>query len=254
MGSTPPTIDPRDEAFLREVDEAYREDRLKELLRRYWRLGVVLIGGGLVLLGAFLWWQEERGRRANELSERFSTALGLIENGSASEAAEPVAALEQAGNAGYRSLAALTAAGMALADDDTGQAVARLKAVADDPKAPRAIRDAALLKYVSAGFDGLAPEEVVRLLQPYLEDGNPWFPVAGELAGLAQLKAGKPGEAGPLFRRVALDADAPPSLRARAEQMAASLGEDMTALATERENAVAAQALLEAAADGGAGL
>ncbi len=240
MGSTPPTIDPRDEAFLREVDDAYREDQLKQFFQRWWRLLLVVVGGGLAAVGAFLWWQADRNSRADDLSERFTAALDRIESGSGTEAQPEIEAIAQSGNASYRSLAALTEAGIALAGDNPEQAAARLKQVVDDPKAPAPIRDAATIRYVAVAFDRLQPAEALGLLQPYLAAGNPWFPVAGELAALAQMKAGKPDEAGKLFHQVASDDSAPPSLRSRAEQMAASLGEDMTELAAEREEAAAA--------------
>lgn len=250
LGSTPPTIDPRDEAFLREVDEAYREDRVKQFFQRYWRLVLLLVGGGLAIVGGVLAWQTNQTRRADDLSERFMAVLNQIESGSGSEAQEAIAAIGQSGNASYRSLAALTEAGVALAGDEPEKAAERLKAVAEDAKAPQPLRDVAAVKYVAILFDELSPDEVLSRLQPYLQANNPWFPVAGELAALAQMKAGNNAEAGRLFREVASDPSALPSIRSRAEQMAASLGEDMTTLAAEREAAVAEAAGAAVAAEG----
>ena len=250
LGSTPPTIDPRDEAFLREVDEAYREDRLKQFFQRYWRLVLLLVGGGLALVGGVLWWQAHQNRQADDLSERFMGVLNQIESGSGSEAQEALAGLGQSDNASYRSLAALTEAGVSMAGDAPDKAAEQLKAVAEDARAPQPLRDVAAVKYVAVQFDQLPPEEVLSRLQPYLEPDNPWFPVAGELAALAQMKAGNSAEAGKLFRQVANEPSALPSIRSRAEQMAASLGEDMTALAVERETAIAEAAGTAPAAEG----
>lgn len=245
MVSKTPPVDPRDEAFLREVDDAYREDQLKQFFQRYGRLLIVLVGGGLVVVGGLLWWQADKNRRVDALSEQLTSALGQIESGSGSEAQAALEEVAQSSNNSYRALATLTGAGVALAAEDLEGAAAKFKAVADDAKAPQAIRDAAQLKYVGAMLDQLAPDEALRLLQPYLAEGNPWLPVAGELAALAQMKAGKTKEAGALFRQVATDASAPPTVRARAEQMAASLGEDMTELTRQQ----AAEAVSQMAGD-----
>ena len=94
----------------------------------------------------------------------------------------------------------------------------------------------------------------MKLLDPYVTGDSPWFPVAGELAALAHVKAGAPDKAGPLFYRIAADDRTPQSLRARAEQMASALGQDVTKIADEREakqkaEADAAKAQAPAAAD-----
>ena len=91
------------------------------------------------------------------------------------------------------------------------------------------------MKYLRVEFDKLPPAEVLKRVEPYLAGDSPWFPLAGELAALAHVKAGAPEKAGPLFYRIAADDRTPASLRARAEQMAAALGQDVTKIASERE-------------------
>ena len=56
MATRPPSTDPRDDAFIREVDEAYREDELKRFFQRYGRWILLAVGLGLAGLGAALWW------------------------------------------------------------------------------------------------------------------------------------------------------------------------------------------------------
>ena len=60
------------------------------------------------------------------------------------------------------------------------------------------------------------------------QPGNPWFGVAGEMTALAHLKANEPAKAGQIFIAIAQDRTVAESLRARAEQMASSLGQDTT--------------------------
>ncbi len=55
------------------------------------------------------------------------------------------------------------------------------------------------------------------------ESGNPWRPTALELTALARLKSGDKGGALDIYKGLADDLTAPPSLRARAAEMAAAL-------------------------------
>lgn len=233
--STPATSDPRDDAFIREVDEAYREDELKRFFRRYGRWLLLAVGASLAALGGWLWWQAEQARGAEALSEQFQAALDKVESGSTTEAVASLEEIAKSGNASYRSLAAFSQAGIALNGGDAERAAALFKGVADDPAAAQPLRDSATMKYLRVEFDKLPPADVLKRVEPYLAGDSPWFPVAGEIAALAHVKAGAPDKAGPLFYRIAADERTPQSLRARAEQMAAALGQDVTKIASERE-------------------
>ena len=239
MATTPPsppaTSDPRDDAFIREVDEAYREDEMKRFFRRYGRWLLLAVGVGLAALGGWLWWQAEQVRRSEALSEQFQAALDKAESGSTTEAVAAFEEIGKSGNPSYRSLAAFSQAGIAQTGGDAEKAAQLFKSVADDPKAAQPLRDSATMKYLRVEFDKLPPAEVLKLVDPYLAGDSPWFPVAGEMAALAHVKAGAPDKAGPLFYRIAADERTPQSLRARAEQMAAALGHDLTKIAIDRE-------------------
>lgn len=256
MATTPPAPtpakpDPRDDAFIREVDEAYREDAFRQFLARWgvWiLLAVALVLGGI---GGWMWWQAEQQRRIEALSEQFSAVLTKVDSGATTEAMAELEAIGQGSNASYRALAALTEAGIALNGGDTDKALGAIGRVSGDPKAPQPMRDAAVMKQLRLEFDRLPPAEIVTRAEPYLAGDSPWFPIAGEMAALAHLKAGNPEKAGPIFLRIAGDQRAPVSLRARAEQMAAALGQDVTTLAQAREQLGAPAAAAAGAAAGG---
>lgn len=239
MATTPPSpptsSDPRDDAFIREVDEAYRQDEMKQFFQRYGRWLLLALGLGLAVLGAFLWWKAEQVRKSEALSEQFTAALGKAEAGSTTEAVESFAEIGKANNASYRSLSAFAQAGIAMNGGDAEKAATLFKSVVDDPKAAQPLKDAATMKYLRIQFDKVPPAEILKQVEPYLAGDSPWFPLAGELAALAHVKAGSPDKAGPIFYRIAADERTPASLRARAEQMAAALGQDVTKIAGERE-------------------
>jgi hypothetical protein len=226
--------DPRDDAFIREVDEAYREDEFKKFISQWGRWILLAIGLGLAGLGGFLFWQAEQARKVEALSEQFSQALAKVDSGATTEAVASLAGIAKGDNPSYRSLAAMTEAGIALNGGDADKAAAAFRRVADDPKVAQPLRDAATMKLLRVEFDKLPPAEVLKRTAPFLSGDNPWFPVAGEMAALAHVKAGEPAKAGPIFYRIAADERAPTSMRARAEQMAAALGQDVTKIADAR--------------------
>jgi hypothetical protein len=255
LASNPPAptsrpADPRDDAFIREVDEAYREDELKKFARDYGRWILLAVAVGLAALGGWLWWQAEQVRRTEALSEKFSQALDKVESGATTEAVPMLEEIGKSGNPSYRALAAFAEAGIALNGGDSDKAAAAFRRVIADPKAAQPLRDAATLKLVRLEFDKLKPDDVLKQTAPFLAGDNPWFPVAGELAALAHLKAGDTARAGAIFYRLAADPRTPQSLRARAEQMAAALGQDVTKIAEAQAKAREAESKA-AAADAG---
>jgi hypothetical protein len=266
LATTPPTSpvnsparktgssDPRDDAFIREVDEAYREDELKKFLSSWGRWILLAIVLGLAALGGWYWWKADQQKRVEALSEQFSAALVKVESGGSTEALAELETIGQSSNPSYRSLAAMTKSGLAMQGGELDKATADLKRVVDDAQAPAPLRDVAEIKLLRLQFDTLKPEQILKRTERFIAGDNPWFPVAGEMAALAHLKAGAPDKAGPLFYRIAADERTPQATRARAEQMAAALGQDVTKIAAERERAARAKADADkGGADGGAG-
>jgi hypothetical protein len=67
---------------------------------------------------------------------------------------------------------------------------------------------------------------VIKRLEPLAKPGNPWFSSAGEMTAMALIKQGKRQDAGRLFAAIAKDKTVPDESRARAVQIAGSLGVD----------------------------
>ena len=65
--------------------------------------------------------------------------------------------------------------------------------------------------------------QTIERLAPLTESGNPWRPTALELTALARLKSGDKSGALDLYKGLADELAAPPSLRARAAERAAAL-------------------------------
>ncbi|MCX7863567.1 MAG: tetratricopeptide repeat protein [Novosphingobium sp.] len=217
------------DVFLREVDEALRQDEMLGLVRRYMKPLIAALVIGLGSFGGYLWWQDWTRQEAERRSEQLVVALDHLEAGRLAEADGRLNPL--AGEKGVASAfaAKLLRAGIALEQNRLSQAVALYAEVAADPEAPQAYRDLATVREVAANFDAMTPQAVIDRLKPLAVPGKPWFGAAGELLGIAYLRQGKPELAGPLFASIARDGKLPESLRTRVRQLAGALGVDAMA-------------------------
>jgi hypothetical protein len=214
------------DVFVREVDDALREDQLKEALQRHGRIAVVALGAALLALGGFLWWREHQQAAAGEAGEKLTVALDQVEAGRLAPAATALVPLAKDGPDGARAAAQLLQAGIALEQGRRADAARIYAAVAGDGDTPKPYRDLATLRAVATEFDSLPPATVIARRKPLAAPGNPWFGRAGELVGAAYLKQGRGDLAGPLFAAIAKDPGVPDTLRGRARQLAGMLGVD----------------------------
>jgi hypothetical protein len=213
------------DAFLREVDDALREDQFVGLLRRYGRPVGAGIAAGLALLAGGLVWNAHRSEQADQRGETLTTALDQVEGGRLADATGQLGALT-GGSDGSAAAARLLQAGVDLKQGKKAEAVKLFEAVAADSGAPQPYRDLATVRAVATNFDAMKPEDVVTRLKPLAVPGNPWFAAAGELVALAHARSGRLDLAGPLLGAIAKDKDAPESARARARQLAGQFGFD----------------------------
>jgi hypothetical protein len=214
------------ESFYREVDEELRRDQMKTYWERFGKLviaGLVLL---LALLGAYLWWQNQKVVKAGERSSTLVEAFDDVAAGRKKAAVPKLDSLVESGSDGHRAAALLTKAGVAIDADDLKGAAALFKQVADDDGLARPYRDLALVRMTAVELDTLAPQAVIDRLKGLAVPGNPWFGSAGEMVALSYLKLNKPQQAAGIFAAMAKDKKLPDTLRSRATQMAGSLGVD----------------------------
>ena len=226
-----PSIRPEDDPFIREVDEEYRRSELQRFATSWGRWILLALGLGLAAFGGYLYWQSRETARREAASEALLTGVNAMGVGDPEAAQKSLAGVVGDGGAAQQALARLAQAGLAANGGEIDKALAGLRQVADDAKAPAVLRELARIRLLHLEYDRLAPEQVLARAKPWIEGDSPWFPAVAELAALAHLKAGQTKQAGALYLRLAGTTEAPESQRARAEQMAASLGEDTTALA-----------------------
>lgn len=214
------------DVFMREVDEALRQDQLKTAMTRYGVIAGIAVVGLLLALGGWLWWREHQQAVAGEQGEKYMIALDQVEAGQLAPATAALGPLVDEGPVGARAAATLMQAGIALEQGRKAEAAKLYAGIAADDAMPQPYRDLATIRAVAIDFDTLPPATVIARLKPLAVPGNAWFGSAGELVGAAYLKQGRNDLAGPLFAQIAKDPKVPESLRNRTRQMSGLLGVD----------------------------
>lgn len=222
----PPDIS---ETFKREVDENLRRDQARDFFKKYgnWLIAAVVLFLGVS--GGMIWWHQHQIEVHGVEAEKLAEIYKDIGAGNTANAPKQLDDLANSGSKAVRASALFAKAALALQQNDAKQATSIYKTVADDSGMPDPYRHAAVIRETALEFDSLKPEEVIARLAPLAKPGEPWFGTAGEMTALALVKQGKRQEAGQLYAAIAKDNGVPQTIRARAVQVAGSLGVDASA-------------------------
>ncbi|MFV0643996.1 MAG: tetratricopeptide repeat protein [Sphingomonadaceae bacterium] len=216
-----------DDALLREVDDAVRQDQYADFASKYGKLIVGLLVVGILCFGGYLWWHS---RHEAALEADSEVIIGSIDNFQAGNVAAGDAHLgdvaDKGKSEGGRTVAKMLEAGAAVKQNKPEEGAKLFGVIAADDKAPQEMRDLASIREVTLRFDSMKPEDVIARLKPMAVPGKPYFGSAGELVAMAYLEQGKTREAGTLFGEIARNEDVPQTIRSRARQIAGLLGVD----------------------------
>lgn len=182
--------------------------------------------------GGWIYWQQYQVKRSEKQVEQLAQIYTDIGASKTSSAPRQLDDLAKSGKKGVRASALFTRAALAIQQNDHKLALSTYKEIAGDSSLPDAYRDAALIRQTALEFDSLNPADVVTRLEPLAKPGNPWFSSAGEMTAMALIKQGKKQEAGRLFAAIAKDKSVAEPSRARAQQIAGTLGVDASAVPT----------------------
>jgi hypothetical protein len=214
------------EAFLREVDDNLRRDRMVRLAKRWGSVIGAVVIVGLLALALFLWWRNHRAQAAGAEAETLAAVLDDSQVGKATPTDPRLVQLGQSAHDGYKGLSALTAASLAV-HNAPADAAKRYDAIANDGTQPQPVRDLAMIRATTMQFDTLPPAQVVSRLKTLTVPGGPWFGSAGELTVAAYLKMNRRDLATPLLVSIVQDVTVPPTIRGRASSMATALGQSV---------------------------
>jgi hypothetical protein len=226
LAEQPPEIT---ETFVREVDENLRRDQMRDFFKKNgsWLIAAVVLF--LAASGGLIWWQSRQVQRSGAEVEKLAEIYKNIGSGNMAQAPQQLDGLSKSGSKAVRASALFAHAALALQQGDAKLATNTYKSIADDSGLPDPYRHAGLIRQTALEFDQLKPDEVISRLEPLARPGEPWFGTAGEMTALAMIKQGRKQEAGQLFAGIAKDNTVPETTRARAVQVAGTLGVDASA-------------------------
>jgi hypothetical protein len=226
LAEQPPDIT---ETFVREVDENLRRDQMRDFFKKNGAWLAVAVILFLAVSGGYIWWQQHELDRSGTEVEKLAEIYKDVGSGNVAQAPQQLDELSKSSSKAVRASAEFARAAVAIQQGDNKLAINIYKSIAGDSGLPQPYRDAAVVRQTALEFDQLKPEDIIARLEPLAKPGEPWFGTAGEMTALAMIKQGRKPEAGQLFAAIARDNSVPQTIRARAVQVAGTLGVDASA-------------------------
>lgn len=212
--------DPEFEGLMAEIEADLREQELRKLWERYGKAIIAaLVVAIAVAVGVQLWRQHQAEQRL-ELAAHYEQAEAALQAGKTEDALAFFTEVARNKGEGLGNLAELERAAILLDRHDLTGALAAYRAVAENPKADRALRDLAVVLEVTHSIDTADPKTLEPLLAPLEDPGDPFHASATELQGLLAAKEGNPARAATLMDQLLADPATPQAMRARAEDLA----------------------------------
>ncbi|MBV1704100.1 MAG: tetratricopeptide repeat protein [Hyphomicrobiales bacterium] len=205
--------------IFQEVDEDLRRDKTVAFLQK--NRVAIAAAALLFLAGAAGWrlWSDHVRAQAAAGSLAYEDALGYLRDGKSDLAKNAFERIAATAPAGYRGIAAMSAAGAQAAKDPAGAAAA-FDAVAADPSVDPPLAEAARLRAGYAWLDADKADEAAKRFTA-LAAGGVWADPAREALGLIALDAKDYAGAGKWIDEVVTDPAATASQRQRAEALLA---------------------------------
>lgn len=210
--------------FIREVDEAVRQDRWLKLWKKY---GTYVIAAALaVVIGsaAGVGWRAWQESQSQAEAQRYMAAIDLLREDRPAEAAAALRALAGDSSSGYTVLARLQAAQALGEAGDTEGKLNMLDQLSQDSDAAALYRDLGELLAAQETFAAAGPGNLTGQLERLTAADNPWRYSALELRALAQLRAGETEAARATLALLVEDPRAPANLSRRAAELLSALG------------------------------
>jgi hypothetical protein len=218
--------------FLREVDEAVRQDRYRALWDRF---GLYILGAAaLIVVGVagYKSWSHWQTVKAQEAGTAFTNALAMQESGQRDKANEALTALADKGPPGYRVLSRFQLAVSTAAAGDVEKAVAIYDALAAEPSTDSILKGLATIQAATLRLETADYAEMQQRLKGLIDQGSPWRYSARELLGLSAYRVKNMPEAEKQFSELLADQGTPANLRERADMMLAVIVGAPQALST----------------------
>ena len=178
----------RQEMLAKEVDAELKNDQIKAFWKKYRFLFIGLACAAVIFVIAFELYQSWRMKTRIAESDQFEQAAVLSYQGKYDDALRELSALSKNAKTGYRYLADLKRSSILIQQQKNEEAFKLLMQLVGNKKVPDELRSVARLSLVGHQIDSKTPEEIQLLLQPLLNESNPFYGSAAELMAISYLK------------------------------------------------------------------
>ena len=175
------------DSFLREVDEAVRQDQYKKLWDKYGIYALAWPCSSWPASAAYKGWSYWQEHQAQEAGAKFSQALTMEDGADAAKAHEMLTALAQSGPEGYRVLARFQLAAAEAKAGEIDKAVADYDALAVIASVDPILQGHATLQAAALRLDKADYAEMERRLKGLIDSDSAWrlfCPRAARAVGL----------------------------------------------------------------------
>lgn len=193
-----------EDSFVREVDEAVRQEQLKKLWNKYGLIVVIAAIAIIVGVAGYRGWEYWKTRQAADAGARFTGALQLLEEGQTQDGLAALQELAQGGPSGYQVLSRFKLAAADVDAGDRAKAVAAYEALAKDSSVSPILQGYATIRAATLRVDEADKAEMTTRVGALASGNGPWRHSARELLGLAAYKAGDAAEAEKYFSEILL--------------------------------------------------
>ena len=206
-----------------EVDEDVRKEKSLALWKAY---GKYVIGVAVVIIAgtaAYVGWQNYTVSQSRNQGAEFETAAALVAEGKLGEGTAIFAGLKEAGNAGYRPLAALREAEAMIAAGEGEKALIVYEKLAADGSVDKEFSTLASLLAGYYLLDTGTTDQVRERIAPLTEPGSLFSASANELLALTYIKDGETTKAKEVLALIQNDAASPEDIKGRVSQLLAAI-------------------------------
>jgi len=208
------------DAFIREIQEEVRRDKLTKLWNQY---GTLLIGGlaaFVLLVGGWQWYSAYTLDLTQKAGGRFEEAISLLDDDKAEKKKDGVALLENLTKDApktYALLAKLRLAANHRTSGEEDKALPLYQAVVDNTSADPMLRSFAKLQIAAMKVDTGTWTDTQNRLNDLAKESGPWRFTARELLGVAAFKHKKWKQAREAYSSLLTEASAPAAMKQRAQ-------------------------------------
>lgn len=215
----PETGNDFEDAFIREIDEELKNEKLKKIWDRYGLfiiLFVVLAISATVSFETFKAWNQKRNQ---EFSNAYAYALNLQNQGKYGEAMGVLENIEKSKKGIYSDLAQIQMANVLVEQGKVEPAMAIWEKIVADADFNQQMREVATIKLASYKLDFAPSEEIQKMLSPFVAVNGPWTNIAKEMLAMLAIREGNNTQARAYYQEISSAENTPEALRARAQDM-----------------------------------